>query len=448
MSSTHKVPITTEFIKFDLRQELEGISSEKLNKSYNNVECQVKFNPKSREQCTHVKRPMNAFMVWSKAARRKLSQTHPTLHNAQLSKMLGSMWRQLNDQQRVPFIEEANRLRNEHKLDHPEYKYQPKRKIKPQENKTSALATTTTTAPAPLSHPPPPPPFSSQSKQIICSSYNKIVKKENLMKNKTNSNSVLYQTGSLIPQWSLSSDIMANNAVSTSSATSNNSKSSKYLIEPIILNNEIEYQMNNVDNAFNTSSLIDTSQTNISNLLQYYQYNDAASNPYMYHHYHHHRNPYYNYPQFNSYNQLQQQQQQQQRQQQGVAQIQLYQDQNTSSSTHQQQSRSQQEYFIHYNATPNSSLFNSNNDASFCASSSPLSSLPHSSQSNSPIVLSNSLATSSGVVTEKSRSVSNSPNELGIKSDLVQQQQQHTNPSNTCSFASPTSSLNQASIYI
>jgi hypothetical protein len=78
----------------------------------------------------HIKRPMNAFMVWAQAARRSLSKTHPTLHNAQLSKTLGSLWHKLSDEQKVPFMEEANRLRDEHKNEHPEYKYQPKRRPK------------------------------------------------------------------------------------------------------------------------------------------------------------------------------------------------------------------------------------------------------------------------------------------------------------------------------
>jgi transcription factor SOX9 (SOX group E) len=47
----------------------------------------------STKQRTHVKRPMNAFMVWAQAARRKLAEQYPHLHNAELSKTLGKLWR-------------------------------------------------------------------------------------------------------------------------------------------------------------------------------------------------------------------------------------------------------------------------------------------------------------------------------------------------------------------
>jgi len=81
----------------------------------------------------HIKRPMNAFMVWSQLERRKIVETNPDKHNAEISKELGRRWKCLDEETRQPYIDEAERLRLLHQKEYPDYKYKPRKKLKPHE---------------------------------------------------------------------------------------------------------------------------------------------------------------------------------------------------------------------------------------------------------------------------------------------------------------------------
>lgn len=82
------------------------------------------------QQEEHIKRPMNAFMVWARQKRKEISQEHPKMHNSEISKMLGAMWKKLTDKDKIPYIEQAKCLRTQHMKDYPNYKYRPRRKSK------------------------------------------------------------------------------------------------------------------------------------------------------------------------------------------------------------------------------------------------------------------------------------------------------------------------------
>ncbi|XP_030374084.1 putative transcription factor SOX-14 [Scaptodrosophila lebanonensis] len=125
--STHQLttPTTTSAMSANnLKNLMFGSARVNVNSStpYSDATQTKKHSP------GHIKRPMNAFMVWSQMERRKICERTPDLHNAEISKELGRRWQQLGKDDKQPYIIEAEKLRKLHMIEYPNYKYRPQKK--------------------------------------------------------------------------------------------------------------------------------------------------------------------------------------------------------------------------------------------------------------------------------------------------------------------------------
>ena len=88
----------------------------------------LKMRSSNKQQ--RIKRPMNSFMVWSSLERKLLAEQEPQLHSTEVSMQLGEMWKAMNEEEKKPFREEAERLKAKLLEEHPDYKYRPRRRKK------------------------------------------------------------------------------------------------------------------------------------------------------------------------------------------------------------------------------------------------------------------------------------------------------------------------------
>lgn len=80
-------------------------------------------SPRKAKEKDHVRRPMNAFMIFSKRHRALVHQRHPNQDNRTVSKILGEWWYSLGPQEKQKYHDLAFQVKEAHFKAHPEWKW-------------------------------------------------------------------------------------------------------------------------------------------------------------------------------------------------------------------------------------------------------------------------------------------------------------------------------------
>nr|XP_023654463.1 transcription factor SOX-30-like [Paramormyrops kingsleyae] len=80
----------------------------------------------SKDRNEKIKKPMNAFMVWARNHRRELAKDNPNANNTEVSVLLGLKWSKMSKEEKMPFYEEAWKIKQQYRQEVPDLTYQPK----------------------------------------------------------------------------------------------------------------------------------------------------------------------------------------------------------------------------------------------------------------------------------------------------------------------------------
>nr|CDS33212.1 transcription factor SOX 14 [Hymenolepis microstoma] len=82
---------------------------------------------------TVIPRPLNSFMIFAQYIRRLTLSSFPDAPNVHISQQVGKLWRNLSNDFREIYATESRRLQDLHSLEFPDYKYQPRRRLRSEE---------------------------------------------------------------------------------------------------------------------------------------------------------------------------------------------------------------------------------------------------------------------------------------------------------------------------
>ncbi|XP_056645584.1 putative transcription factor capicua isoform X2 [Diorhabda sublineata] len=97
-----------------------NINSKRRSQSLSSLQSNPKELNKNKER---IRRPMNAFMIFSKRHRGLVHQRHPNQDNRTVSKILGEWWYALGPNEKKQYHELASEVKEAHFKAHPEWKW-------------------------------------------------------------------------------------------------------------------------------------------------------------------------------------------------------------------------------------------------------------------------------------------------------------------------------------
>lgn len=128
LPSTPELKVDAEDLSLTMASPVSELSSQGSEMS----DSALSGGSRTGENTKHIKRPMNAFLLFSKNHRTLFQQLYPGRENRKISTLLAEKWRGMKSEEKEPYRLEAKELMRQTKESHPDFKYRDGIKKAPQ----------------------------------------------------------------------------------------------------------------------------------------------------------------------------------------------------------------------------------------------------------------------------------------------------------------------------